>query len=208
MAEVSLAGALRDSTGSSSSRRLRTAGRIPATVYGHGTKPLSIDVDGRELRGALTTEAALNALISLKVGDKKHLVLARELQRHPAKGTVSHVDFQIVRRDEMVTAEVPLQFVGEASKVTKAGGVVEFVLDTLTVIATPTSLPSSLEVDLSALIPDEPIRVRDVTLPKGVMTSLDPDEPIVTGTVASDVESAADAPAEGEVASEAATSES
>lgn len=183
MAEVPLAASARAETGSASTRRLRTTGKIPAIVYGHGVTPLSVAVDGRDLRGALTTDSGLNALINLKVDGKQHLVLARELQKHPVRGTISHVDFQIVRRDEQVHADVPLNFVGEADGVTKMGGVVEFVLNSLAVTATPANLPAHIDVDISELGLDEPLRVQDIKLPNGVTTSIDLEEPVVTGNI-------------------------
>ncbi len=183
MAEVSLAASTRTTTGSSESRRLRSAGRIPATIYGHGTDPLSIDVAARELRGVLNTDAGLNVLINLDLGGKKHLVLARELQKHPARGTVSHVDFQIVRRNEQVNAEVPITFIGEADKVTKSGGVVEFVLNAIMVTATPATMPTHIEVDISKLDFEEPVRVSDVALPEGVVAVTEGEEPIATASL-------------------------
>lgn len=183
MAEVLLAASARADTGTSSSRRLRTSGRIPATLYGHGIEPLSLSVDGRELRSALTSESGLNALVNLDLDGSKHLVLARELQKHPVRGAVVHVDFQIVRRDEQVHADVPLSFVGEAPKVTKAGGVVEYLLNTLSIVATPATMPAHIEVDISELDLENPIRVQDLPLPKGVVASVDGEEAVVTGNV-------------------------
>src|SRR5438067_689598 len=111
MQEVPLAAEARRSTGSGESRRLRAAGKVPAVLYGHGVTPQALTVDGRELRGALNQDAGLNALLSLEVDDARHLAMARQLQRHPIRGAVEHVDFVIVRRDEVVAAEVPLHLI-------------------------------------------------------------------------------------------------
>src|SRR5207247_1326496 len=94
-------------------------------VYGHGLTPLSISVDARDLRAALSTDAGLNVLVSLHIDGATHLTMARELQRHPIRGTVSHVDFQVVRRDEVVSAEVPIVLSGEAEAPPEGGAAPE-----------------------------------------------------------------------------------
>src|SRR3982074_1581558 len=98
MAEITLLAEAGRPTGSRPSNRLRSAGRIPGVIYGHGTDPMAISGNGRHLRTALTPQAGLNALLSLQLDGKTHLTLAREIQRHPVRHTVTHVDFQIVRR--------------------------------------------------------------------------------------------------------------
>src|SRR5579862_8489719 len=106
MPEVTLSAELGRTTGSKASRRLRHSGRVPAVVYGHGMAPLSISVGARDLRGALSVHG-INQVLTLELDGATHLVLARQLQRHPVRRTVAHVDFQVVRRDEIVSAEVP-----------------------------------------------------------------------------------------------------
>src|ERR1700738_2308400 len=97
--------------GSRAAGRLRAAGKIPGVIYGHGRDPLPIAVEGPSLRSALTTGGGLNALRALQVGGETPLTLAREIQRDPVRSTVTHVDFLIVRRDEVVQAEVPINLV-------------------------------------------------------------------------------------------------
>ena len=199
MAEITLTAEGGRSTGSRPAGRLRTAGRIPGVIYGHGQKPLPVSVDGRELRAALTTEAGLNALLSLKVDGKEHLTLAREIQRHPVRNTVIHVDFQIVRRDEVVTVEVPINLVGEAHDVTVNEGYIEQPLSSLTVRATPGRIPNVLEVDISHMTIGDSIRVSDLALPSGVTTEVDPDEAVVIAErskVSAEAEAAAEATGE------------
>ncbi len=128
MDEISLVAEPRSDKGSPATRRLRVSGRVPGVVYGHGVKPIPVSVDERALHGALSTEAGANALIDLTIGKTHHLALARELQRHPVRQTVAHVDFIVVRRDEIVAAEVPVTLVGEALAVSRAGGTVEQLL--------------------------------------------------------------------------------
>jgi large subunit ribosomal protein L25 len=181
MAEITLVAEAGRPAGSRAARRLRSAGKVPGVIYGHGMEPVAVAVDGRELRHALTTEAGLNALLALQVEGTTHLTLARSIQRHPVRGTVAHVDFLIVRRDEVVSAEVPVTLTGEAVELHRAEGIVEQQLFSLTVRATPVHIPSSIEVDISALAVGDSIRVGDLPLPSGVTTDVSPDDVVVVG---------------------------
>ncbi|MBV9660971.1 MAG: 50S ribosomal protein L25 [Acidimicrobiales bacterium] len=183
MAEITLVAEPGRRTGSAESRRLRASGRIPAVVYGHGSDGISVSVDGRDLRHALSGEAGLNQLLELKVGSDTHLAMARVLQRHPVRHTVLHVDFQIVRRDEVVSAEVPIVLTGEAKAVATEGGILEHPLTALTVHATPARIPSGIEVDISSLTIGDGIRVGDLKLPPGVTTDTPDDEIVVIAQV-------------------------
>jgi len=207
MPEITLVAEAGRPTGSRASNRLRHAGRIPGVIYGHGIEPVPISVAGRELRAALTTEAGMNALLSVQVEGQAHLTLAREVQRHPVRNTVIHVDFQIVRRDEVVSADVPLVIAGEAHEVSSGGGVVEQPLTSLTIRATPAAIPAGIEVDITALSIGDTIRVADLTLPDGVTTDVDTDEPVVIARTGVTLEEEAPAEgAEGEAEGEAAAS--
>ena len=214
MAEYTLVAEPGRTTGSSASRRLRSTGRIPAVVYGHGLEARTGSVDARDLRHALSGDSGLNQLLSLKIGSDTHLALARSLQRHPVRNTVVHVDFQVVRRDEVISAEVPVVLVGEAKAVEQEKGIVEQQLMSLTVHATPGRIPGHIEVDISALTIGEGIRVGDLPLPSGVTTDVATDDLVALGTVsraaveleAEEAEAEAEAAAveEGEAPSEAA----
>ena len=181
MEEVTVTAELGRPTGSRPSRRLRAAGKVPAVLYGHGTDPMALSVDSRELRNALTGDAGLNALITVRVDSESHLAMARHLQRHPVRGTVDHVDFVIVRRDEIVTAEVPIALVGEPTEVNQNDGIVEQQLFSLTIKAKPMDIPSGLEADISGLVIGEAVRVGDLKLPTGVETEVDPEDSVVVG---------------------------
>ena len=185
MHEVSLVADPARPTGSAASRRLRGAGKVPAVLYGHGVVPQALAVDARALRAALTGEGGVNALISLDVGGTNHLAMARQLQRDPLRGTLSHVDFVIVRRDEVVAADVPIRLVGEAQEVERNDGLVEQQLFTLAVNARPADIPVSIEVDVSGLEIGESIRVGDLELPAGVSTDVELDEPVVVAQASS-----------------------
>jgi len=181
MPEIILEAELGRPLGSRATRRLRAEGKIPGVVYGHGTDPVSVAVAGRELRIALSGESGSNTLLSLKAGDKTFLTLAREMQRHPVKGTVTHVDFQIVRRDEIITAEVPITLTGEALEVQHGEGLVDQQLFTLPVRAKPADIPTAVEVDVTDLVIGAALRVADLNLPAGVTTELEEDVAIVIG---------------------------
>jgi large subunit ribosomal protein L25 len=196
MEEVTLTADLGRPIGSRSSRRLRNTGKVPAVLYGHGTDPMALAVDSRELRNALTGDAGLNALITLNVDSESHLAMARHLQRHPVKGTVDHVDFVIVRRDEIVTADVPINLVGEAIEVNQNDGIVEQQLFSLPIKAKPMDIPALLEADISGLVIGEAVRVADLKLPSGVETEVDPEEAVVVGQPPAAAEPVA--PVEGE----------
>lgn len=179
MPEVTLAAETGRPIGTRSSGRLRTEGKIPGVVYGHGVDPTPVAVDGRALRGALTGDAGLNALLNLDLDGTTHLTMARDIQRHPVRGTVTHVDFLIVRRDEVISAEVPIQITGDAKAVHNADGVVAQEMFSLTVQSTPGRIPSHLEVDVTALEVGDSIRVADLALPDGVVTDVDPEAAVV-----------------------------
>jgi large subunit ribosomal protein L25 len=203
MAEITVLAEAPRPLGSRAAGRLRAAGKIPGVIYGHGHDPLPIAVDGRSLRAALTTGAGLNALLALQVGDETLLTLAREIQRHPVRSTVTHVDFLIVRRDEVVQAEVPINLVGESRRVGQADGFIEQLLTSLTVHATPSDIPSHVEVDISEMDIGDTIRVSDIALPSGVTTELDPEEAVAIAARGVTSEE----PAEGEEGAEGASPE-
>lgn len=184
MPDIALVAEARAERGSSSSRRTRTEGRIPAVIYGHGIDALPITVEARELRGALNAQARGSVLFNVQVGGASHLVVAREVQRHPVRNTVAHVDFQIVRRDEIISATVAINLVGEALQVTRAGGVVEHALLHLVVRAKPGDVPAVIEVNIDELEVGQAIRVADLNLPSGVTADLDPEMPVVVGATA------------------------
>jgi large subunit ribosomal protein L25 len=212
MAEITLPAATGRTTGTRPSRRLRGDGRVPATVYGLGSEAVSVSVDWRELRGALTTDAGINALINLEVdGHASELTIVKDLQRHPIRRNVLHVDFLRVSRDVAIEVDVPIVLQGEAEEVTRNDGIVDHLLFQLTIRAKPGSIPNELTVDISGLAINDAIRVGDLTLPEGVETDADPEEPIVIGQpprveepepVAEGEEG--EAAAEGEAAEEAA----
>lgn len=204
MAEITLKAQTRRELGSGPSKRIRAEGRIPGVVYGLGTDPTAIIVDWKPLREALTGEAGLNALINLEVDGDTTMTIVKELQRHPIKGTVVHLDFLRVSADALISVDVPIVLEGEATDVERQDGTVDHLLFTLTVNAKPADIPNEIVVDISALEFGGAIRVGDLTLPAGVTTDLDDDETIVSSTVGSSSEADAIAQADAAVAAEQA----
>jgi large subunit ribosomal protein L25 len=196
MAEITLEAEVGRKTGSAESRRLRASGRVPAVVYGHGMDGVAVSVDGRELRHALSGATGTNQLLDLRFDGQRHLALARVLQRHPVRHTVVHVDFQVVGRDEVVSADVPVTLVGEARGVTLNSGIIEHVLVQMTVRATPGRIPDAIEVDITDLEVGGSIRVGDIRLPAGVETELDADEVVVLAATSAEGEAEAHEAAE------------
>jgi large subunit ribosomal protein L25 len=183
MNEVTLTAEVGRPKGSRPSKRLRAEGKVPGVVYGHGGDPIAVAVDWRELRHALTTDAGLNALIDLQVGGETRLTMVKELQRHPVRHEVLHVDFLEVSRDIAVDVEVPIVLEGEATNVLNEDGIVEQSLHALAIKAKPGAIPNELVVDISDLEIGASIRVGDLRLPNGVTTEVDPEEPVVTGQI-------------------------
>lgn len=183
MSEVTLVAESGREIGSRSSGRLRVEGRIPAVVYGHGITPLSVSINRRDLRAALHTDAGSNAVINLEVGGDKHLTIVKDLQRHPVRNEVVHVDFLVVNRNEIVTVDVPVSLTGESKAVHDANGTVEQQLFTLSVHTTPTNIPNEISIDVSGLDIGGSIRVSDLRLPEGVTTDVDPEEAVVTAQI-------------------------
>ncbi len=179
MAEVTLSVATGRKLGSRPSNRLRAQGQIPGVVYGLGTDPVPVAVAWPDLRAALSTDAGMNALLDLQMDGETRLAIVKEIQRHPVRHTVHHVDFSLIDRDTELSVEVPIVVEGEALSVTRENGIVDQILFSLTVWARPEHIPNEFTVDISELTLGEAIRVEDLALPEGVTTDIDPEEPVV-----------------------------
>jgi large subunit ribosomal protein L25 len=136
-----------------------------------------------DLREALTTDAGVNVVIQLEIGGEKQMSIVKDIQRHPVRRDVTHVDFLRIDPDQDVNVDVPLVMIGEAKAVTDADGMVDQNLFSLNVNAAPDSIPNELEVDISALTIGDSLRVADILLPEGVTTDVDPDETIAVGMI-------------------------
>lgn len=207
MPDITLPAETGRAAGSSASRRLRHAGKVPGVVYGHGIDPLPVAVQARDLRAALSTDAGLNALLDLQVDGTSHLTLARELQRDPIRNRVTHVDFQVVRRDEVIGVDVPIALIGDAVNVHQGDGVVDQQMFNLAVLAIPGRIPNVIEVDITELAIGDTVRVSDLALPEGVTTETDLEAPVVVGQPPQVEELPEDEAAAAAEAAEAATVE-
>lgn len=168
------------STGSRAARRQRTDKLVPGVVYGLGSDPLSVSVDGADLRRALTTDAGLNALLDLDVDGAHEMAVVKDLQRHPVRREVTHVDFLRVDPNARIEVEVPIHTVGEAEKVTQEEGIAVLRLTSLLVSVKPTEIPDEVVVDISDMTMDSTITVGDLNLPGSVDIVTPADEAIVS----------------------------
>ena len=180
MSQATLHASTSRSLGSRDSRRLRLAGSIPAVVYGVGVSPLAVAVDAKAFRGAVSGAQGLNSLITLDADGQTFTVMAREIQRHPVRGTVAHIDFQVVDPNKPVVTEIPLHVVGDAVEVRHADWEVDQQLFSLEIRTRPEQIPTHVDVDISALRPGGAIRVGDVVLPEGVEAAADRALSVVT----------------------------
>jgi large subunit ribosomal protein L25 len=170
----------RDERGSGPAGRLRRGGRLPAVVYGLGTEATAVTVPRHDLD--LILAKGSNTLITLRVGGKEQLALARQIQRDPVRGDLVHVDFVRVRTDVAIAADVALVLTGEPEGV-KNGGLLEQQLFHLPVEANPQDIPGTIELDASGLDLGDHLRVSDVPLPKGVVCALDPETLVASVSV-------------------------
>ena len=183
MSEIVLSAETTRETGTRSSRRLRREARVPAVVYGLSQDPVSIDVDWPDLRRVLTTDAGVNAVIHLEFGGDKQMSIVKDIQRHPVRRDVIHVDFLRIDPKQDVTVDVPIVMVGEAKEVFDADGMVDQNLFSLTVNSAPDSIPNELEIDISDLVIGDSKRVGDIALPAGVTTDVDVEETVAVGMI-------------------------
>ena len=183
MDEIVLTAATGRTVGTRPSRRLRATGDIPAVVYGLDQEPVTVTVEWPELRRAITTEAGLNAVIQLEIDGDRHLSIVKDIQRHPVRRDVLHVDFIRIDPDREVVVDVPIVFVGHAEEVTNNDGMVDQNLFALTISSTPGNIPTEIEIDISALTIGDSLRVGDLVLPQGVSTEVDPDDAVAVAMI-------------------------
>jgi large subunit ribosomal protein L25 len=196
-------------TGSPASRRLRAADRIPGILYGHGMTPVVLSVARRDLRVALSGPAGQNTILTLSVDGSSYNAVVKEMQRHPVRRNVSHVDFVQINLSEEIVMNVPVHLTGVAKQVVAAGGLVDAAVDSIEVRTTPANVPNEIVIDITDLTPESVIHLADLKLPAGVVAVGDPDMLIATvlmsrGSTAAAGEAAAAAgdAASGEAAAE------
>jgi large subunit ribosomal protein L25 len=213
-----LAAEFRDGQGKGASRRLRHAGRVPAILYGGHVEPRAITLDHQKLMTLIDNEKFYSSIINLVVGDKKQAAIVKDLQMHPARNAIVHVDMQRVSENEKIRIHIPIHFKGEAASpgVKSEGGVVSHRVADVEILCLPKDLPEFIELDLSGMHINESKHLSDLPLPPGVtipaiakgnatVVSIHPpraEEPEPTAEVAAatPAEGAAAAPAEGAAA--------
>lgn len=198
MANASLSAELGRATGSAASRRLRSDDKIPGVLYGHGMAPVALSVARRDLRSALSGPAGVNTIIDLNVGGATYPTIVKELQRHPVRRTVSHIDFQQISMTEEIVVSVPINLSGTAKAVVADGGLVDAAVDSIEVRTTPSSMPNEILIDITNMTVNDVIHLRDIAMPAGVTAVGDPDLVVVTVlTTRAEAPTAAAAPADG-----------
>jgi large subunit ribosomal protein L25 len=168
MASASLNATVRNEGGTGVARKLRQAGKVPAVIYGHGREPQSLVVDTREIEKLLSQVSAASTVIDLSVEGSMARTLIREIQRHPFKRHIVHVDFQELVAGEKVTVSVPLRFTGTAEGVRNSGGILEETMHQLHIRVDPSIIPDHIDVDVTPLTIGHSIHIRDLALPEGV----------------------------------------
>jgi large subunit ribosomal protein L25 len=171
----------RSDAGKGVARKLRASGRVPAVVYGHGSDPIPVSVDARELFQVLHTDAGANVMIDVQVDGESLLAMPRQVQRDLLRDRFLHVDLLRIKRDEKIIVEVPIHLVGESHGV-KEGGVVEHHLWNLQIECFPQDVPNAIEADISPLGINESLKVSDVSVP-AECTVLTPEDEIVVAVV-------------------------
>jgi large subunit ribosomal protein L25 len=161
---------MREDVGKGASRRLRRAGRVPAIIYGAGREPAMVTLDHNYMIHAIEDEAFQSSVLEVNVADKVQKVILRDLQRHPFKPVINHVDFQRIRDDEEIRVSVAIHFLNEAtSPAAKAAGVVvSRQMTEVEISALPKDLPEYLTIDLEKLNPGDSIMLSQIELPAGV----------------------------------------
>lgn len=196
------------SRGSAASRRMRRESVIPAVLYGRGMTPVSVSVDRRDLRLALSGPAGVNTILELHVDGTAYPAIVKDMQRDPVKRTVSHIDFQQIDLSEEIVMAVPVRLTGNAKAVLQEGGFVDLAVDRIEVRAAANNVPNEIVVDVSAMTLTDVIRVSDVALPTGVSAAMDSDTVVVTAlSTKAESPQATAAPTEGAADGASATDE-
>src|SRR5688572_26383236 len=213
-----LAAEFRDGQGKGASRRLRHEGRVPAILYGGHQEPRAITLNHQKLMTLIDNEKFYSSIINLVVGDKKQAAIVKDLQMHPARNAIQHLDMQRVSENEKIRIHIPIHFKGEAASpgVKSQGGVVSHRIADVEVSCLPKDLPEFIELDLSQMSMNESKHLSDLPLPEGVtipaiaksnavVVSIHPPraeepEPTAEAAAATPAEGAAAAPAAGDAA--------
>jgi large subunit ribosomal protein L25 len=173
--QVKLSAERRTVTGRSAVRKLKAKGVVPAVIYGAKDKAEPLQVSRRDINAMLSHASGENILVELEIAGKSRLALVQEVQHAPLGGAILHIDFHAISMDEVIQADVPLEPTGIANGVKNMGGLLEHNLRSLAIECLPSDLPDVITVDVSALNIGDAIHVREIQLPTGVTTRVQPD---------------------------------
>jgi large subunit ribosomal protein L25 len=179
MASATLSATPRSDSGKGAARTLRRNGQIPAIIYGHSREPQSLAVPARELDRLLQHISAEATVVELAIDGRTSRTLIREIQRHPFKRQILHVDLQELVAGETVVVRIPLVLVGMPAEVRAGAGVMDQTLRELEIEVDPVNMPNHIDVDVSELTIGHSIHVRDLKLPVGVTALVDEDASVV-----------------------------
>jgi large subunit ribosomal protein L25 len=162
--------------------RLRRRGLVPAILYGAGNAPVPLAVAPLEVQRALRAHAAGGVLVGLRLPGEAELrpAVVRDLQFHPVRDSLIHIDFQAVRMDEEITVEVPVHVIGEAAGVRDQNGVLAILMRTVEVSCLPSQIPERIDIDVSGLRIHDVATIADLRLPEGVRVTTPSTQPVVT----------------------------
>jgi large subunit ribosomal protein L25 len=180
MATASLTATPRADTGKGAARTLRRSGQVPGVIYGHGREPQSLALPARELDRLLDRISFESTVVELALDGKTARTLIREIQRHPFKRQILHVDFQELVAGEKVTVRVPLVLVGTPEGVRSGGGVIDQTMRELEIEVDPSNMPNHIDVDVNDLAIGHSIHVRELAVPAGVTVLADEDASVVS----------------------------
>jgi len=178
MANASLTATARATSGKGAARSLRREGSVPAVIYGHAREVQSLAVPSRDLEKLLGTIAAGSTVVELAIDGKTSRTLIREIQRHPFKRHVLHVDFQELVAGEKITVSIPLVLHGVPEGVRLGGGILEQMMREVEVEVDPANIPNHIDVDVSHLVVGHSIHVGELNIPAGVTVLADEDAPV------------------------------
>ena len=168
MSTASLSASVRTETGKGAARKIRQAGNIPAVIYGHGREAQSLMINARETDKLLKSIAISSTVIELSIEGKSARTLIREVQRHPFKRTITHIDFQELVAGETVSVRCPIVYVGVPEGVRLEGGLLDQIMHQLHIEVDPSAIPNHIDVDVSALKIGNTLHVSDLVLPAGI----------------------------------------
>lgn len=174
--QVKLSARPRIEAGRNAVKQVRARGAVPAVIYGAHDEPANLEVNLREIEAVLSHAASEHVLVDLDIAEKgSKLALIQEVQHHPVRGDILHVDFQAVSTTETVQSEVPIEAIGESDGVKNFGGILQQQVRSLHIECFPQNLPDVLIVDVSALGVGDSLHVKDIPLPEGVTALADPE---------------------------------